>query len=355
MYQLAYLCRLILLNMWLILAFFSAAMLGFYDASKKASLKDNAVLPVLLLNTIFSTVIFSPFLMDYLGGFGWFNGTFLDTSPFQGKAQTPAGQQIIETACSLPTARSAHNFLGINPLGSSASIIKAHLMVVLKAFIVLSSWIFGYFGMKHLPITIVGPINATRPVLTLLGAMLIFGEDLNAWQWGGVLLALFSLFLLSRAGKSEGVDFRHNIWVLSVAAAAVVGACCGLYDRHIMHSLEPMFVQSWYVLYQAVLMGITISLLTIFKTKKQGGTDSFHWSWAIPLISLFLSAADVAYLFALSDPDAMISVVSMIRRGSVIVSFLFGVIALHEKNVKMKIIDLSILLIGLVLLVLGSR
>ena len=59
--------------MWLILAFFSAAMLGFYDASKKASLKDNAVLPVLLLNTIFSTVIFSPFLLDYLGGFGWFS------------------------------------------------------------------------------------------------------------------------------------------------------------------------------------------------------------------------------------------------------------------------------------------
>ena len=58
--------------MWLVLAFVSATFLGFYDTSKKASLKDNAVLPVLLLNTIFSTVIFSPFLVDYLGGFGWF-------------------------------------------------------------------------------------------------------------------------------------------------------------------------------------------------------------------------------------------------------------------------------------------
>ena len=40
--------------MWLLLAFLSAALLGFYDAFKKQSLKDNAVLPVLFLNTVFS-------------------------------------------------------------------------------------------------------------------------------------------------------------------------------------------------------------------------------------------------------------------------------------------------------------
>ena len=54
--------------MWLILAFVSATFLGFYDTSKKSSLKDNAVLPVLFLNTVFSTLIFSPFLLDYIGG-----------------------------------------------------------------------------------------------------------------------------------------------------------------------------------------------------------------------------------------------------------------------------------------------
>ena len=93
--------------MWLILAFFSAAMLGFYDASKKASLKDNAVLPVLLLNTIFSTIIFSPFLIDYAGGFGWYEGTFLDTA------------------------------------SGSQNGLQAHIAVIIKAFIVLSSWICG--------------------------------------------------------------------------------------------------------------------------------------------------------------------------------------------------------------------
>ncbi len=302
--------------MWIILAFISASLLGLYDVSKKQALKANAVLKVLLLNTLFSTLLFSPIVLNSIFEFGWFEGSRFS--------------------------------VGIGTLDD-------HLAVAIKAVMVLCSWIFGYFGIKEIPLTIAAPIHATRPVMTLVGAMIIFGERLNLTQWAGVLLAIGSLFMLSRSGKKEGIDFRHNRGVLFVGLAAVTGACCGLYDRHIMHSLEPMFVQSWYVLYQAVLMSVTIAILTFFKPSKQGSGDAFHWSWAIPLISLFLSAADVAYLFALSDPDAMISVVSMIRRSSVLVSFACGAILFHERNLKSKAVDLLMIFIAAILLYIGSR
>lgn len=302
--------------MWIILAFISAFLLGLYDVSKKQALKGNAVLKVLLLNTIFSTILFSPVVLNSLFDLGWFEGTRFAV-----------------------------------PLGSTAE----HGAVFIKAVLVLISWICGYFGLKELPLTIAAPIHATRPVMTLVGAMIIFGERLNLTQWAGVLLAIASLFMLSRSGKKEGIDFRHNRGVLLVGLAAITGACCGLYDRHIMHSLEPMFVQSWYTLYQAVLMSITIIILTFFKVRKQGSADPFHWSWAIPLISLFLSAADVAYLFALSEADAMISVVSMIRRSSVLVSFTCGAILFHERNLKAKAFDLALIFVAAILLYIGSR
>ena len=235
--------------MWLILAFVSAVMLGFYDASKKASLKGNAVLPVLLLNTIFSTIIFSPFLLDYICGGGWFNGTFADTA------------------------------------SGASNEFHAHLLVVLKAFIVLSSWICGYFGLKHLPLTIVGPINATRPVLVLLGALLIFGEKLNLYQWIGVLLALLSIFLMSRAGKKEEIDFKSNKWIWCLAAATLIGAVSGLYDKFIMRSLNPMFVQSWFNFYQMIIMSAICGLIW-YPTRHK--STPFSWRWSIPLISIFI-------------------------------------------------------------------
>ncbi len=307
--------------MWLILAFVSATFLGFYDTSKKASLKGNAVLPVLFLNTVFSTLIFSPFLLDYIGGFGWFNGTFLDTAPY-------------------------------GPDEFTSSVSHAHLLVILKAFIVLSSWIFGYFGLKHLPLTIVGPINATRPVLVLVGAMLIFGERLNLYQWIGVILAIGSVFLMSRAGKKENIDFKSNKWIWCVGLATLMGVISGLYDKFIMKSLSPMFVQSWFNFYQMIIMVMICGLLWY---PKRHQSTPFQWRWTIPLISLFICIGDFAYFTSLNDPDSMISVVSLVRRSSVIISFACAVIFFKERNLKAKLVDLALLLTGMAFIWIGTR
>lgn len=298
--------------MWLSLAFLSAALLGLYDVAKKKSLSGNAVLSVLLLNTLFSSLLFLPAILSAELGLGWFDST---------------------------------------PLATSRGTAEAHALVAVKSVIVLTSWIFGYFGMKHLPLTIVGPVNAARPVLVLVGALAVFGERLNGFQWIGVALALTSLVLLSRSGRREGVDFRHNVWILCLAAAAVTGAASGLYDKYIMTRLDPAFVQSWYNLYQLGMMAVVTALLWL----PRRAASPFRWSWAIPLISVFLSAADFAYFCALREPDAMISVVSMVRRGSVVVSFLCGALLFGERNLRAKAVDLGFVLLGMLFLWLGSR
>lgn len=298
--------------MWLLLAFCSAALLGFYDVFKKKSLVNNAVLPVLGLNTLFSSMIFLPFIL---------------CSHFK-------PELLQDTLFFVPDAG-----------------WEVHRLIIVKSLIVLSSWIFGYFGMKHLPITIVGPINATRPVMTLIGAMLIFGERLNAYQWVGVLLAITSFFLLSRTGKKEGVEFTNNRWILFIVLAAILGTVSGLYDKYLMGQLNNMVVQSWYNIYQLFLMGGVLFFLWYPRRKT---TTPFHWEWSIIFISIFLSAADFAYFYALGQDGAMISIVSMVRRSSVLVSFMFGAMVFHEKNLKSKVIDLVLVFISMIFLYLGN-
>lgn len=300
--------------MWLLLAFCSAALLGFYDVFKKKSLSNNAVLPVLALNTLFSSIIFIPFIL-----LSHFAPQMLQNSIFY--VPDSGGWEV-------------------------------HKFILLKSFIVLSSWAFGYFGMKHLPLTIVGPINATRPVMTLVGAMLIFGERLNLYQWIGVFMAVISFFMLSRSGKKEGIDFKHDRWIWFVVLAAVLGAVSGLYDKYLMGRFNNMQVQAWYNIYQLFMMGGVLMFLWWPKRKT---STPFRWDWCIILISVFLSAADFVYFYALSMADSMISIVSMVRRGSVVVSFLFGAMMFHEKNLRSKAIDLLLVLIGMFFLYLGSR
>ena len=303
--------------MWLSFAFLSAVLLGFYDSCKKQALGGNAVIPVLFLNTLFCSLIFVPFIvLSYCS-------PVLDDSIF--KVADYGGWAVQK-------------------------------WILLKSVIVLSSWTLGYYGMKHLPLTIVGPINATRPVLVLLGAMLIFGEKLNCLQWTGVLLAVVSFFMLSRSGKKEGIDFEHNVWIYAVVGAAILGAVSGLYDKFLMNpnglALDKMAVQSWYNIYQCGMMGVMMMLIWYPNRQK---TIPFRWKWSIIFISIFLSVADFVYLYALSMPGAMISIVSMVRRGSVIVSFLFAALVFKEKNLRSKALDLALVLLGMVFLYFGSR
>lgn len=305
--------------MWIVLAFISATLLGLYDACKKHSLRENAVIPILFLNTLFCSLIFLPAIV--LSAVGAID----DSSQFH-----------------------IHTWNWAD-----------HRYILLKAVIVLSSWILGYYAMKQLPLTIVGPINATRPVMTIVGALLIFGEDLNAWQWAGVVLALRSFFLLSRSGRKEGIRFSHNRWIYFLVGAAALGALSALYDKYLMSptgqgglGIHKATVQGWYNIYQCIMMGV-VTVFIWWPKRREG--HKFEWRWSIVLISIFLTVADFVYFYALTYPDALISVVSMVRRGSVVVSFVCGALAFGEKNLRSKAIDMALVLAGMACLWIGTR
>ena len=293
--------------MWILLAVCSALGLG-YDVFKKLSVKGNNVLLVLMLNTLFGTILMSPVIVGCVAAGHW------------GLGDTLAG----------------------------------HFRILLKAFIVLGSWLLGYFAIKHLPLTIQGPVNASRPVLVLVGALVVFGERLNALQWAGILLGFASLFLISRIGAAEGFSLRGSRWLWMAVGATMLGAVSALYDKYLLGMYRPLEVQAWYSLYQCAIMSAVILLMRRFAPHAAGAASKFSWRWSIPCISLFLTAADIAYFYSLSQPGAMISVVSMIRRGSVLVSFCYGVVVLRESHVRAKAADLLVLLLSLGLLVAGS-
>lgn len=299
--------------MWILFAFLSAALLGVYDVFKKISLSDNAVIPVLFLNVVFCCAIFLPLMVLSFAAPELTAGTIFHMPPLT---------------------------------------LRQHALLLLKAAIVLSSWMTAYYALKHLPITIASPIKATQPILTLVGALVVFGERLNLYQWIGVAIAIVSFFMLSQSSKREGINFAHNRWVWLMVCSIVMGTVSGLYDKWIMTHIDRMNTQVWYNYYQLLIMCVV--LLAVWYPKRRQ-TTPFRWSWAIPLISVFLTAADFFYYFALADSASMIAIVSLVRRSSVAVSFTLGAFYFKERNLRAKAIDLLLVLLGMLFIFLGSR
>lgn len=296
--------------MWILLAICSAFFLGIYDIFKKLSLDKNAVIPTLFFSTLAASIFVAfPVLLSYFG--------ILKPDQLLYVGGTTVGQQ---------------------------------LQILLKSVIVVSSWILAFFAIKNLPLTIFAPIRSTGPLWTLFGALIIFDERLNAYQWLGTALVFIFFYLFSTAGKLEGIHFGKNKYVWFVILATLLGAASALYDRYLIREVDKVIVQSYFTFYQTLLL-LPVLLLLWYPQRKK--STPFTWRWTIPLIGLFLLIADYLYFFSIELEDSLISVISITRRSSVVVVFLFGALFYKEKNITRKSIYLVGILIGVIFLVLG--
>jgi transporter family protein len=297
--------------MWITLSVFSALLLGGYEVTKKIALDHNAVFPVLFWNILLGALIFLPF------------------------SALSAWTGILDgTGVYVPTLS-----------------LRAHAGIFIKAAIVLASWIFAYFAMKNLPIILTTAIKSTQPVFILIGAILIFAERLNAYQWCGVLLSMVALMLFSLTGRKEGISFRHNRWVWFIFVATLLGAINSLLDKYLVLNTDKVAVQVYTTYYELVLI---VPLLFWLWWPRRKETTPFRWNAAIVWVTVLLTLSDYLYFYALSLDGALVSVVSTIRKAGVIVPFIAGIILFHEKNIRTKALLLGLVLIGMFLLYLGT-
>ena len=281
--------------MWLWMTLGSALMLGIYDVFKKQALKNNSVLWVLLAATALSTLFLSPFL--------------------------------------------------------SSGPVEDHLRLILKAVLVTTSWVSGLIGLKLLPITTVSTLKASRPFFVVLFSIVLFGERLNVWQWLGVALALLALTLLSGASRSEGIAFSRSKGVLAMVVSILAGVASALYDKKVIGGMEPLFLQSWCNFYITILLVACVVVKALIDKEKR---ERFKWDWMLLVIAVFITGADMLYFFSLKADGSLLSVISLIRRCSVIVTFALGAIIFKEKRIAQKAGVLLLMLAGVVLLMISS-
>jgi drug/metabolite transporter (DMT)-like permease len=188
-------------------------------------------------------------------------------------------------------------------------------------------------------------------VWTLIGALLILAERPSWLEMLGVVITLGSFVGLSIAGSREGIHFHRNKWIWWLVAGTLLGGMSGLYDRFLMAraGFAASTVQAWFSIYLALhfrplVVGWKLRLWT---------RHAFHWRWSVIGVSLTLLCADFVYFGALRDPDALVSLVSSLRRGSTLVAFAGGIWLFREANARQKLPAVIGVLAGIVLTVLG--
>ena len=289
--------------MWTCWILASAVFLAFYDLAKKASVRENAVLPVLLLATV-------------AGG-----GAYV---------------AVLGAAGGIPAA-----------LDVSARNLS---LICIKSAIVSSSWVLTYCALRSLPITIATPIRASAPAIVFIAAFFLYGEQPTVVQGLGIILVFTGYWAFSKAGKFEGIDFLRSRAVWFAIGGMCMSAVSSIWDKFILQkcAIPVETVQFWF---QIGLVAI-YSLLLTGQRALHIDRRKFEWRWTIPATGILLAAADWLYFHGLAIPDVPISVGSLMRRFSVVITFLLGAVLFKERNLKRKGIALAAILTGVILLCL---
>lgn len=296
---------------WVVASLVAAVFLGLYELCTKHAVHKNAVLPVLFLANVVSAGLWGACLL-------W----------------QRAQPELIPAS------------ITVTPLN-----LLQHGQLALKSLIVASSWCAAYFAVKHLPVSIASPIRATAPVWTLVGALLLLGERPTWLEMFGIVITLTSFIGLSFAGQREGIHFHRNKWIGWSIVGTILGAASALYDKYLLGVLgyNAPTVQAWFSIY----LSLFFLPLAIGWKLRLWTRHEFHWRWSIVLLTLALLVSDYIYFTALRDPDALISLVASIRRGSTLVAFCGGMWLFKEQVNRRKVLAVLGVLAGIVITLLG--
>lgn len=282
---------------WLLWILSSSVCLSMYDLCKKASVKNNSVFPTLFLTTFSGWAVLSLILI------------------FSGR------------------------------MGATLELVPKNVLLLgIKSFIVGASWTATYLALRTLPITCAAPIRASGPFWTLIGAVLIFSEIPNLIQGVGMAFVLAGCIFFSLSSSKDRATGGLKA-VLLAFLGTVLGSCSALYDKHLMQGLgiAPVTVLWWF------LGGMMVMYAILAAFNHRG----FHWRFTMPLTGILLTASDAFYFTAIAIPDAQISVLSLIRRSSIILTFFIGGALFRERDIRRKALALAAILVGVVLLCLS--
>lgn len=296
--------------MWMYLGLLAALFLGLHNLCKKHAVQGNEVLPVLL---------------------GTLSSGFLLLFPFY--------------LCSIYYPEFTEQ-IGFHITSISWS---THGFIFIKSMIMSASWVLAFHALKHLPITIVTPIRSAGPFFTFIGAILIYNEQPTYLQWLGFIMIISSVLLYSKIGKREGINFKRNKWIFAIIGATFLGSSSGLYDKFLIQNLtlNPQTLQFWFCFYTILILLVILSITWFPKAEKR---KNFTWRWTIIAVGILLQAADYFYFKALQDPEALIMLLSAIKRSQILIAVVIGGLLFKEKNKRKKLVPLAGILIGVFLI-----
>lgn len=216
--------------------------------------------------------------------------------------------------------------------------------IFIKAAVVCTAWLFAYAALKNMSVSLYGIMDLSRMVFSTLFGVFWLGESLTVPKIAGMILVVLGLFLANLKkdnGAGKGVTF---VVLLSAILNCFFNAISGTMDKVLMQYMDSEQLQFWFMFFMTIIYG---AILIVRKEKVYISTLKTNF-W-IPLMSISLIVGDRLLFEANANPGSEVTIMTVIKQSSVLVTVLTGWLVFHEKHILYKLFCTAIVLSGIVI------
>ncbi len=279
------------MGMWVLLTAFYGLAKGARDGLKKKALEKSSVMEVLFFHTALA---------------------FLFTIPF------------------------SRNVFGI-PL-------VYHLWIFIKSFVIFLAWILAFTSIKKMPVSFYGVMDSARMLFSTAIALIFLGESMTLSKGIGLGLVLGGIITVNLGHHDSEEDINFKYIAISLLGC-FFNAVSGVMDKALMISGEitASQLQFWYMLYMTLLYGGYI-----LATRVPLRLSTLKINYWIIILSVLFVVADRALFLANADPESQVTVMTLIKQSSVVVTVLSGRLFFKEKHILKRLICAAIVIVGII-------
>lgn len=276
-------------NLWILLVLFYGISKGIRDGLKKLSLQKSTLMEVLLFHSLIA---------------------FLLTIPF------------------------SHNVFDMPTI--------FYTLIFLKSFVIFLAWIFSFMSLNKMSLSYVGVMDMSRVVFSTCLGVFLLGEDMGLPNIVGLVLVLVGLFLVNIRKTANSSENTSPKYVVLTLAACLLNAMSGTMDKIYTQYVTSGQLQFWYMFFMVILYTAYV-LFTRTKVRISVLKDNI-WIW---VLSVLFVVADRALFIANSSSASQVTVMTLIKQSSVIVTIIFGKYVFKEKNILFKLLCSLLIILGI--------
>lgn len=211
----------------------------------------------------------------------------------------------------------------------------------LKALVVCTAWIFAFRALKNMSVSLYGVMDLSRMVFSTALGVFVLGEAFTVNKAIGVSLVILGLLLVNLKKSTSGKGM--SVTVLGAALLnCFFNAVSGTMDKILMQYMKSSQLQFWFMFFMTVIYGVVILI-----RREKISVKCLKNNFWIPLMSLSLIVGDKLLFEANGSPLSEVTLMTVIKQSSVLVTVLTGWLVFKEKNILYKLMCTGIVLMGI--------